>query len=176
MNNESFNDYSGIADLNENYKNNMVFKDSESIKVHQENGIYSFSARIWEQLSQVSANAYSGPFAVIQEVDEDANESLILSGYNSDKKRYSHNYIDIGIESPIEVAETELELSESGWVFLKITYVFGYQTEIKSAAEFPAQTATELYIRIAYVTFNDDKISEIIQYQYGAINLTGRFF
>lgn len=176
MNDEFSTDYSAIADLNGNHENNLDFKDSESIKVHQENGTYSFNVRNCEESNLVSSNAYYGPFAVTKEVDENENETLILCGYNPDKNRYFNNFIDIGLESALDVPEQEIDLSENGWVYLEIAYDSNYTVEIKNDAEFPAQTDTELYIRIAYVTFKDDKISEIIQYQYGGINLPGRIF
>lgn len=128
-------------------------------------------------ISQTPATAqagYSGPFAVVQSTSDDGDEILKLLGYNSEEKRYFHNYIDIGLESRLEVEEQVIGLSMEGWIYLKITYDSAFKVELKKGEDFPVQTNTELYIRIAYVKIKDDKIESITQYQYGGINLFGR--
>ena len=175
MSNDYSDDYSGAADIAGDYDSGIGFKDSESIKVHNERGVYSFSVRNGLTQSQAASNVYSGPFAVGKEISDADDEILMIHGYNAQQKRYFHNYIDIAQEI-LEVEEQEIELSSEGWVYLKINYDSNYQVEVKTGPDFPAQTDTELYIRIAYVIFADEEIKEIIQYQYGCISLSGRIF
>ena len=112
---------------------------------------------------------YSGPFAVVKKDDT----TVTVYGYNATAKRYFYNYVDIGIETPIIVAETDKTISSSAWVYLKIAYSSTYTITIETASTFPAQTNTELYIRLASVAVESSKISEIIQYHYGNVNLIG---
>lgn len=108
-------------------------------------------------------NSYNGPFSVYEDVNENKDKVLMMSG----------GFIDIGLE-PMEIEDYELTLTATGWVYLKITYDTAYVVEVLNAAEFPEQKNDELYIRIAQVEFEDDAVKTITQYQYGGINLFGR--
>jgi hypothetical protein len=120
--------------------------------------------------STAEDSGYYGPFAIVKKDDSTA----LMYGYNSSKERYFHNYVNIGLNAPLDVPEQEISISANAWIYLKITYNDGYTIEVKNGSDFPAQTNDSLYMQIAFVSVSDSKISEIIQYQYGSLSLVGR--
>ena len=118
--------------------------------------------------------SYDGPFAVVQ---KDAT-NVTIQGYNESEDRYWRNYVDVGLETPLELIEQDLAVAATGWVHLVMTQTAGtYNTPtVAIAATLPAQTNTTYYRRLAYVTFASGAITSVIQWQYGGIDLPGRAF
>jgi hypothetical protein len=107
--------------------------------------------------------SYDGPFAVVQKDDT----TVTMYGYNEEEGRDFHDYVNLGSKA-VEVAETEISASESGYVYVKVTIASDeYDHEVKYGA-LEDNSDTQLIIPIAFVQFlsNDDGpyISTIYQY------------
>jgi hypothetical protein len=114
---------------------------------------------------------YNGPFAVVRKDDT----TVTLLGYNADKGRYWYNTLILGLKS-YDVQERDISVSESSWIYMKITYDGSdYQIEFSAEAEFREQTEEEFYIPLALAQCGDDgKITRVTQVQYGNIIHPGR--
>jgi hypothetical protein len=131
----------------------------------------------WEAIVKVpparseSSAEYAGPFAVVKKDDT----TVTLQGYNADKDRYCYNPLILGLKT-YDVAERDISVSASAWIYMKITYDGSdYQLAFSAETGFKDQTATEFYIPLAYVKCGGDgKITDIIQLQYGNIIHPGR--
>ena len=117
---------------------------------------------------------YSGPFAVVQ---KDSTTVTIL-GYHADEGRNWKNYIDVGLDAPLELAEQDVTISAAGWVYLALTQTAGaYNTPTAAfAATLPTQDNTHFYKRLAFVEFDSGAITNITQWVYGGIDYPGRAF
>jgi hypothetical protein len=117
------------------------------------------------------SSAYAGPFAVVAATAT----SVTVYGNNSTEGRNYTATITLGTTIKT-FPEATLSVTSSGYVYLKITYTTAYVVELATAASVPAQTDTEYYIPLAYVTVTDGSISGIDQFQYGQIQGSGRIF
>lgn len=123
---------------------------------------------------EATGYSYPGPFKVVQKDDT----NITVEGYNVTEDRKWQNYIDIGVASPLELEEQDIEVLVTGWVYLVLTQtanVYDPPT-IATAVTLPAQDNEHVYIRLAYVTVTDGVISDVLQWWYGGIALPGRVF
>ena len=106
---------------------------------------------------------YDGPFAVVQKDDTNVTAES------------NDGYIILGT-STVSYANTDVEITSNGRVYLEITFNgSAYAVSAKFASSLPAQDETHIYHPLAYVTFADSVISGITQLQYGIIHFPSRF-
>jgi len=118
------------------------------------------------------SSAYAGPFAVVAATAT----SVTVYGNNSTEGRNYTATITLGTTIKT-FPEATLSVTSSGYVYLKITYESSaYVGLLTTAANVPAQTATEYYIPLAYVTVTNGAISGVDQFQYGQVQGAGRIF
>ncbi len=121
-----------------------------------------------------SSYSYEGPFAVI----EKDSATVTILGYNASEDRYWRNYVDIGLSTPIELAEQDLTVTATGWVYMVLTQTGGTYNAITvaTAATLPAQDNTHEYIRLAHVYVDGGAISHIEPWIYGGVVKAGRVY
>lgn len=111
----------------------------------------------------VDSAAYAGPFNVIKK-----DNTTVTVGKDA------FNIVFLG-QTDAAMSETDIAVTASGFIGLKITFSGSAYTYVfKHYTTFPAQTATEFYIPLAYVTVASSAISRIEQLQYGNIVQSGR--
>lgn len=115
---------------------------------------------------------YSGPFACVAKDDT----TVTVLGYNASEGRYFSDYAIFGTSTE-EVPETDVSsITSDCWIYIRVSYSSGYSLVIEGNSTLPTQTATEMFIPLAYVKCADSKISSITQIQYGTIHYPGRVF
>ncbi len=120
-----------------------------------------------------SGGGYNGPFAVIKESDT----SIRVYGNNLSEGRTFYNHLILGLKT-LQIPETIVTgITSSGHIVLNITRNGKvYYAPIQFiAGTIPEQTNTNFYHILAFVRCESSVIKEIIQYQYGIIQHSGRF-
>ncbi len=84
---------------------------------------------------------------------------------------------DIILGTTVETFSSDtLEVTETSVVYLDISYDDGYEIDIDSAEDLPAQSSTNYYIGLGLVTVTDEVIASVGQWQYGNHYAAGRVF
>lgn len=115
------------------------------------------------------AGTYSGPFAVIKKNDT----TITIKAYDG-VDYLGRNRIVAGLESAIVSADTDVTITTSGPVYVKITYSSGIVYNFYNAASLPGQVNGEVYKTIAEVLFVGGKITQRTQVQRDEIHVAGR--
>lgn len=149
-------------------------KGDSRLRVNWPGGVPCLSTRVRGGGSPGNSYEYPGPFKVVQKDDT----TVTVEGYNVTEDRNWRNYIDVGLDTPLELDEQDLAIAATGWVYLVLTQTANvYDTPtIATDATLPPQDNTHTYIRLAYVVVEDAVIYEIVQWQYGGMVLPGRAF
>lgn len=138
------------------------FLESKYIKpVREAGGVRFHLKRSIVPADDGSGSGYSGPFAV-------SNISL--------QATVAAGSIIAGT-TKVSVAEAELSISSSCYVYVELTYSgSAYVSEIKTASSIPSLSASAYRVVLASITVEDSKIKKITQsWQYGDIYVAGRF-
>lgn len=109
---------------------------------------------------------YDGSFAVTDITEDEIPELRVAAGT-----------IYLGTEK-LSFPETDLLLTDTGALYLDITYDSVYAVELADDTEMPDQDNDHLYIEIAGFTINDEGTGVSIDWQWtgGNIHAAGRAF
>lgn len=117
--------------------------------------------------------AYDGPFAV----RIDAARRVRVMTRDTLNGRYIPNYAALG-QTLVEAPGALLNVSESGFVVLKVEFSANYVFNYFMSATMPAQATDRAYVPIAYVRWNAAarRIQSVEQLQYGCLIQLNRAF
>jgi hypothetical protein len=113
------------------------------------------------------ASAYDGPFAVSQ--DPDAAAGVIVG---ADRATNGGDKVLLPPAIVAVASHQHVTITATGWVYTAITREWAVAAAAPAfAAAIPADTATVVYVPLAYVTFAAGAVTGIYQKQYGNIIL-----
>jgi len=137
--------------------------DSRTIMVrHTDNGTFFSANARGGGPGGGKADEYTGAFAVSQKEGSDTVVTVKAG-----------NVIE-GIEKT-SVPETDVTISATSYLYLKLTYDGSYVAKLKAEAEMPDLSADYWTKEIAHIEFEDAKIKSITQlWKSGDMEVTGR--
>lgn len=119
-----------------------------------------------DEVAQVAASKYTGPFAVIKKDDTTVTVVCLAD----DATYFQTSQIRSGLTVQNMTANADVTITVTGYVYAVIAYYgSAFTITFANASSMPEQTATTLYVPLARVTFTSSKIAKIMQEQEGQI-------
>lgn len=113
--------------------------------------------------------SYYGPFSIVQK-----NDTTVTVKAKDGADYFADNLIVMGLETGNVASDTDITISVSGSIYIKVTYYGGVQYAFGNASSLPNQVNGQVYIELYSVEFADGAIQSLNRSRGGHIHIAGR--